>query len=731
MAENMYDKIKKIVYDQKHIRNLCIAAHIDHGKTTFSDNLLAGAGMISDELAGSMRVTDFDAQEQERGITIFSANVSMVHKGSDGSDYLVNLIDTPGHVDFGGDVTRAMRAVDGSIVLACAVDGVMPQTETVLRQSLKERVKPVLFINKVDRLIKELKFTPEQMQERFVNIITKVNTIIYNVAPEEFKESWQVDVNSGRVGFGSAFKNWAISIPYMKATNMTFKDIIDMTVNGQEKELAKKAPLHKIVLEMAINHLPTPTVAQIYRIPRLWTGEMDSPEGQAMLNCNPDGPLSGVVTNTQIDKHAGLIAAVRLFSGSIKDGDSVHLVNQNKDARVQMVAVYYGPRRHAISPIPCGNIAAVSGISSAMSGETICGVDKIIAPFESIKHVFEPVVTKSIEPKNIKDLPRLITALQQRSKEDQTLVIKISEDTGETLVSGLGELHIEAKIERYLKEKNIDVIISPPIVIYKEGIKKTSTEVEGKSPNKHNKFYMIVEPLTNDIMTAITSGAIRNGKVRKQDQKEVSENLIAVGFEREKSKKVLDVYEGNMLINISRGVQYLDEVMELLKQAFREVCDKGPLADEPVTGLSVLIVDAKLHEDAIHRGPSQVLPAVRSSIKQAMLMSDSSLYEPKQIIRLDVPLNTMGDVMSEVQNRRGQVMDMIEEGDTAVITVKLPVAEMFGFEPSLKSATAGRGFQSLVDIVYEMIPKDVRDQTILQIRKRKGLKEVIPQIIDE
>ncbi|MCK5594065.1 MAG: GTP-binding protein, partial [Candidatus Aenigmarchaeota archaeon] len=309
----MIDKIKGIVEDKARIRNLCICAHIDHGKTTLSDNLLSGAGMISEELAGKMCATDFDAQEQERGITIYSANVSMVHT-VEGTDYLINLIDTPGHVDFGGDVTRAMRAVDGAVVVACAVDGVMPQTETVLRQALKERVKPVLFINKVDRMIKELQLTPEQMNEKFTNIIYKVNAIIRANAPAEFKEEWQVNVADGKVGFGSAYKNWAISIPFMKKTGITFKEIIEMTLADDEKALAKKAPLHNIVLDIAIKHLPTPDAAQAYRIPKLWTGDVGTVEGKAMLECDSKGPLAGVVTNVTADKHAGMVATARLFS---------------------------------------------------------------------------------------------------------------------------------------------------------------------------------------------------------------------------------------------------------------------------------------------------------------------------------------------------------------------------------------------------------------------------------
>lgn len=230
MAEKSTENIHKIMKNPKNIRNIAIAAHIDHGKTTFSDNLLAGAGMLSEDLAGKQLALDFHADETERGITIDSASVSMLHT-VEGEDFLINLIDTPGHVDFGGDVTRAMRAVDGAVVLCCAVEGIMPQTETVLKQALRERVKPVLFINKVDRLIKEVKLTPEAMQQKFMDIIRGVNEFLERNAPEEFKGKWQVSINDGSVAFGSAFHNWGISLPYMKKRSITFKDIIDAYEN--------------------------------------------------------------------------------------------------------------------------------------------------------------------------------------------------------------------------------------------------------------------------------------------------------------------------------------------------------------------------------------------------------------------------------------------------------------------------------------------------------------------
>jgi elongation factor 2 len=363
MAEKMSDKVKRIMAIPEQIRNFATSAHIDHGKTTFSDNLLSGAGMMSEELAGKQLVMDFHEDEKARGITIDTGAVSMVHIFNT-KEYLINLLDTPGHVDFGGEVTRAMRAVDGTIVLVCAVEGIMPQTETVLRQALKEKVKPVLFINKVDRLIKELQLTPEKMQEQFVKIIANVNQLIREIAPTELKEKWQVNVQDGSVAFGSAFHNWALSVPYMQQKGITFKEIIDAYEGGDYKPLAKKAPLHEIILNMVIKHLPNPLEAQKYRIPKIWHGDLESAEGQSLLNCDPKGALFFVITKIVVDPQAGEISAGRLFSGTMRKGTDVHLNRAKQNQKIQQVYIYNGPKKEIVDEVPAGNIIGIGGIKS-------------------------------------------------------------------------------------------------------------------------------------------------------------------------------------------------------------------------------------------------------------------------------------------------------------------------------------------------------------------------------
>ena len=722
----MVERVKEVMVDPSRIRNVATSSHVHHGKTTLTDNLMAGAGMIAEEMAGKVMYTWFDEQERRRQLTIYGANVSMVHE-YEGKDYLINLVDTPGHVDFGGDVTRAMRAVDGTIVLVCAVEGIMPQTETVFRQALRERVKPVLFINKVDRLIRELKLTPEAMQKRFEEIIRDVNLLIQKYAEEQYKNKWLVNVADGSVAFGSAYKRWAISIPFMKKTGITFKQIIELTLQGKEDELAKLAPLHQVVLDMIIKHLPSPIEAQKYRLEKSWKGDLNSEIGKQMLSCDPNGRLAAIVTKVVPDPHVGFVATARIFSGKVFKGKEVYLIGCRKKEKIQQVAVYKGIQRIPVDEITAGNIAAIVGIPDAFTGETVCEPDHIIQPFEEIKHLFEPVVTKSIEPKNPMELPKLVDALKKIGREDAVLQVKINQETGEYLVSGLGELHLEAKVENKLKEMGIDVTMSEPIVVYRETVFGKSPVIEGKSPNKHNRFYIMVEPLEEGVYKAMLEGEIPSSKVVKSKDLELFKKLSENGMPYEEAKNVAVIHNKSVFIDLTKGVQFMNEVIEMVRDAFKEAMEDGPLAREPCMKVKVKLVDAELHEDPVHRGPGQIMPAVRYAIRQAMLHADATLLEPKQVIRIDVPTELMGEVIREVENRRGQILDIREERGATVITAKIPVANIFGFDASLKSATSGRGFYSLIEVVFEKIPKELRDETIKNIRRRKGLPEAVPK----
>ena len=719
------DNIKKateVMHILPQIRNLCIAAHIDHGKTTLSDNLIAGAGMMSEDLAGKSRVLDFDQQESARGITINAASASMVH-AVEGTDYLINLIDTPGHVDFGGDVTRAMRAVDGCFILACAVEGPMPQTETVVRQALKEKVKPVLFINKVDRLINELKVTPEDMLKRFEETIKKVNKLIHSFAPEGMEKKWQVSVLDGTVAFGSAYHNWGITIPYMKKSGVSMTEIFEYCNNEDQKTLAKKAPVHEVLLDMAVTKLPGPVEAQPYRIPNIWNGDLESSIGKAMMDCDPEAELAMMITKIWMDPHAGEVAVGRLYSGSINQGESVFAIGAAKPERVQQVSMMVGGDRIPVPKVVAGNIAAITGIRSAAAGVTLSR-DKDFTPFEAIRHYSDPVVTVAVEPKSMKDLPKFVDALRSLAKSDASLQVTTNQETGEALLAGMGELHLEITVFRLEEEQNIKVKVSPPIVVYRESVEGNNKgrSFEGKSPNRHNRFMIECEPLSPEVVAALREGHFGNGTVRSGDAKEVGNKFGELGMDKDKMRKIYAISGTNVLVNDTKGIQGLHETRELIIESFNEVCKKGPVADEPVMGMMVRLVDAKLHEDAIHRGPAQTIPAVRNAIKGAMIRARTVLMEPMQRSHVSVPNDWLGQVTREITNRRGIIEDMPSEGEATTVIGTLPIAETFGFSNDIRAASQGRAVWNSENIGFEILPPQLFDKVVGEIRTRKGLK---------
>jgi elongation factor 2 len=676
--------------------------------------------MMSEELAGHQRALDFDPEEQARGITINSASASMVHK-YEGEDYLINLIDTPGHVDFGGDVTRAMRAVDGCIILVCAVEGPMPQTETVVRQALREKVRPTLFINKVDRLINELKVTPEAMQARFVKIINQVNELINRNLPTEFRGKWGVRIEDGTVMFGSAYHNWGISVPYMKRTGVSFKDVYDFCNKGDEKTLAKKAPIATVVLNTVVRSLPSPKVAQEYRIRHIWHGDQDSPRGKAMREASPDGALTAfMVTKIIIDPHAGEVAVGRLFSGSLKRGDELYVAGTKFKNRIQQVGMMVGADRVAVDHITAGNIAAVTGLRDAMAGFTMTS-DPELEPFERIVHVSEPVVTVAVEAKHMKDLPKLVDVLRSVSKGDPSLQVQINQETGENLMMGMGELHLEIITHRIERDYHLEIVTSNPIVVYRECVKAPSPQpFEGKSPNRHNRFYIVAEPLDEKIVNALRDNEIPADA--KKHQKEVEQKLVALGWDKDRARKVKAINGTTMLVDGTKAIQYLHETFELIIEGYKEVVKNGPKAGEPVQGVLFTLTDAKLHEDAVHRGPAQTIPAVRNACYGAMTIAGPILIEPMQKVVVTVPDEVMGAATREIQQRRGIIQDMAQEGDSTTITAKAPVAEMLGFAGAIRSATGGRCLWSTENTGFEMLDYSLQDRVTREVRERKGLK---------
>ncbi|HLF53673.1 MAG TPA: elongation factor EF-2 [Candidatus Nanoarchaeia archaeon] len=723
--ETSLDKIKRLVTSQKNIRNVATSAHIHHGKTAFTDNLLAAAGLMASKIAGDLdegMATWQHADEQERLMTVDAANVSMAHKFN-GEEYLINLIDTPGHVDFGGNVTRAMRAIDGTFVLVCASEGIMPQTETVLKQALRERVKPVLFINKVDRLIKELKLTPEQMQERFKKIIEKFNHLIMQIAEPEYKEKWQVNVADGSVAFGSARENWALSVPYMKKKNITFRDIYRLyEIEDKERDewVWKNAPLFEVVLDMAVKHLPSPLEAQKYRIPKIWRGDLETQFGKDLINCNPNGEIAFVITRIVIDPKSGKeVCAGRLYSGTITNGMEVYANNSKSRARVQQVLVYNGIKPEQMGSVPAGNVLAISGLNADV-GDTITFAPQ--TPFEEIKHIFQPVITKSIEVVRSADLPKLIDVLRKVGKEDPSIKIEINEETGENLLSGMGELHLEIIEGRIKNEKGLEVKMGHPIIVYRETISRPSGDIDVRTPNGHNILFLSMEPLEEEVYNAIERGELPEGKLKKKPE-DIWKKLSELGMSNEEARQYREIYKGNVFEDRTRGIVLLSEVIESVLDGWRLVVDNGPLAREPLMKTKVILHDMKIHVDNVHRGPAQIYPAMRLGIHDSMKKGGASMLEPIQTHLIEGPVEFMGTLTQLVGGKRGVLLDVQQEGADTIIKAKIPVAEMIGWSNDLRSATEGRGISSLADQQFQRLPSELQIEVIRKIRQRKGLAE--------
>lgn len=713
--EYVVEEIAKIMHDIERIRNVAIIAHVHHGKTTLTDSLLARAGLISKTVAGDALYTNYEAIEKDRRMTIKSANISL---GFDynGKDYIINLIDTPGHVDFGGHVTRSMRAVDGVVLVVDPVEGVMPQTETVLRQALKEKAKPVLFINKVDRLLNELKLTQEQTFERLLKLISDINNLIDRYAPEEFVKDWKVSVDNGSVAMGSAYKKWAISKPIMDKYKTTFKDIFALTAASDEKKLQEVAPIDEAVLTMIIDHLPSPHIAQRYRIPQIWHGDLNSPDGKAMLDTDASAGTNIVVFNIVYDPHSGDVPVGRIFSGVAKKGIELHVSGSPGTQRLQQVGIYMAAERVAVEQIPAGNIVALIGLKDVNIGDTIS--TDVIDPFEQITHYSKPVVTKAVEAKDTRDTTKLIEALRELSKEDPTIVTEINQETGEHLVSGMGELHLEIIETKLRDDFKIPVITSPPIVIYRETINSKTGPIEGKTPNRHSKFYVTVEPLPEGVQKAIDEGSIREGKPKGQN---AIEAMVAAGLDRQIAKNVEEVSNKCMLADVTHGVQYMNEVMELLIDGFDEAVKDGPLAREKCSGVLVSVVDATIHEDPVHRGPAQIIPAIRNAIYAGMLTAGVTLLEPKQDFTINIPQEYMSNVITFIQGRRGQVSNITQDREQVSIIAKMPVAETLkGFSNDLRGLTQGRAIWYTAFAGYERLSPDLQSRIVREIRERKG-----------
>jgi elongation factor 2 len=715
------EQILKIIKNKENIRNFGVIAHVDHGKTTMSDNLLGYAGIISPQAAGRALALDSMKLEQDRQMTIVQANVTLLFEKGD-KEYVVNMIDTPGHIDFTGRVTRSLRAIDGAVVVSDSVEGIMTQTETVTRQALEERVRPVLYINKIDRLIKELRLTPEKMQEWLANIVSTFNGLIDTYAEPEYKEKWKVSIQDGSVSFGSAKDRWGFNIDVMKEKGISFKDIYAAYQEGANvDDLAKKAPLAEAVLGMVVKHHPPPHVAQKYRIPKIWKGDLESGIGKAILNCDDNGPAVMMIVNMAMDPAAGPVAIGRLFSGTLKDGMPVHLIDTKREGKIQSVNFFMGNQREMVGELGAGNIPALLGLTEARAGQTLATI-KDVAIFEGIRYVSEPVVQIAVEAKYPKDLPKLVEALRRITIEDPNLVVKINEESGETVIAGMGVLHLEIATS-LIGDAGVQIVTSQPLINYRETIQNESEVVMSKSPNRHNKIFMKVEPLDPEIADMIRAGQLSEMK----DKKEMENILKSKGWDTDTAKRVMRFdSRGNIMINGTKGVQFIQESSDSILSGFDEVMKEGPLAKEQVRNCKFTFTHFVPHEDTAHRGLSQLSPASRRACMAAMLKANPILLEPMLGIEVRVPQDMIGNVASVLSGKRGKVLDMQQKGITSIITGEIPASETFDISEVMRGQTAGKAMWNTHFKAWTPMPKSIQANLIADTRKRKGLSPEPP-----
>ncbi len=719
-------EILRLMHDKEKVRNIGIIAHIDHGKTTMSDSLLAMAGLMAPGRAGEARALDYLEEEQKRGITIKTANISLLYE--EGADqYVINLIDTPGHVDFSGKVTRAMRALDGCVLLVDAVEEFQIMTEVRLRVALEEFVKPICYINKFDRLIKELKMDPNAIQQKLLRIINKFNEIVQTYGSDEIKNEWTINAGDGEVAFGSALDRWGFTLPMLAKKGLTLPKILEMYQNDELEKLQEMLPLSEAILGMAVHKIPDPDHHQPRRIPHIWKGDLESVMGKSMMAVDPNGPLVICISNVIIDPQAGVISTGRVFSGTIRKGDNLNLIGAEKTAKAQQVSIYMGAYREIVDEIPAGNIVALLGLSEARAGETIIG-DELLGdatPFESIKYVSDPVLTIAVEPKKPTDLPKLIDAMQKMSIQDPNLVTTINQETGEYLLAGMGELHLEIAVKDLKSQYNLDILQSEPTVVYRETIREEVGPFMGKSPNKHNRIFFTFKPLDDKIVQLIRKGEISEIMSPSKIEEVLKEKA---GWTTREARSVFAINENaNMLIDTTVGIQGLREVKQHISGGFQWALADGPLAGEAVRGLLIDMVDIKLHEDPVHRGPAQMMPAVRGALFAGILSANPTLLEPISLIQVRVPASEMGNVTGLLSSKRGSIRDVEQEGPIVNIKGMVPIAETLGISQEMRAATSGTAFWQMTFDHYAPVPDSMLPDLVKKIRVQKGMDPMPPR----
>jgi len=825
------EQMRAIMDHPNNIRNMSVIAHVDHGKSTLTDSLISKAGIIGAAQAGEARFTDTRQDEQDRCITIKSTGVSLYYemtkdqmpKEATNNGFLINLIDSPGHVDFSSEVTAALRVTDGALVVVDCVEGVCVQTETVLRQALGERIKPVVMVNKMDRALLELQLEAEDTYQSFQRTIESVNVVISTYEDEALGDV-QVYPNKGTVAFGSGLHGWGFTLGRFadmyaakfgveksklmgklwgdnffdpsskkwvkKATNaagkplkrafcqfvmdpinLLFKSIMNgekakyekmitslqINLTNDEKDLTGKALLKTVMrkflpagdalLEMLVLHLPSPVQAQKYRVQTLYEGPEDDECAQAIKACDPNGPLMLYISKMVPTSDKGRFYAFgRVFSGTVRTGQKVRIMGPNyipgkkEDLVVkpiQRTVLMMGRTTEAIDDCPCGNTIALVGIDQYLVKSGTITTSEVAHNFKIMKFSVSPVVRVAVEAKNPSELPKLVEGLRRLAKSDPCVQC-ITEESGEHIVAGAGELHLEICLKDLEEFCGIPLHTSDPVVSYRETVSAESNQTcLAKSPNKHNRIYMKARPLPDGL-----ADEIEKGNVGPRDDIKARAKLLQTEYEIDQNdgRRIWcfgpDGTGPNLLFDVTKGVQYLNEIKDSCAAAFAWVTREGILAEENMRGCRYDILDVTLHADAIHRGGNQIIPSCRRAVYASQLTAEPRVLEPVYLVEIQCPEHAMGGIYGVLNRRRGHVFAEEQRPGTPLYTVKayLPVMESFGFTADLRSHTGGQAFPQCVFDHWQPMNGDPLDaagkigQLILAIRKRKGLKEEIPAL---
>jgi len=837
MVNFTVDEIRGIMDKKNNIRNMSVIAHVDHGKSTLTDSLLSKAGIIASAKAGETRATDTRKDEQERCITIKSTAISMYFEmedkdlpfvkqplEKDTKGFLINLIDSPGHVDFSSEVTAALRVTDGALVVVDCVSGVCVQTETVLRQAIAERIKPVLFMNKMDRALLELQLDQEDLFLTFQRIVENVNVIIATYADDDGPMGIvRVDPANASVGFGSGLHGWAFTLkqfaeiyakkfgvdteklmkklwgenffnpktkkwaktkaddntrsfcmyvldPIYKMFDaiMNFKkeetdkllDRLELKGKMKHEELSMEGkPLMKAVMrnwlpageamfQMIVVHLPSPVTAQKYRAAALYEGPADDQSCIAMTNCDPNGPLMMYISKMVPTSDKGRFYAFgRVFSGKIATGQKVRIMGPNfvpgkkedlYEKSIQRTILMMGRYIEAIEDVPCGNICGLVGVDQFLVKTGTITTFKEAHNMKVMKFSVSPVVRVAVEPKNAADLPKLVEGLKRLAKSDPMVQCMI-EESGEHIIAGAGELHLEICLKD-LEEDHAQIPLkkSDPVVSYRETVSEESNMMcLSKSPNKHNRLFMKAVPMPDGLPEDIDSGEV----TAKQDFK-IRGRYLADKYEYDitEARKIWcfgpDTTGPNIVIDATKGVQYLNEIKDSVIAGFQWASKEGVLCDENMRGVRFNIYDVTLHTDAIHRGGGQIIPTARRVLYASVLTAAPRLMEPVYLVEIQCPENAVGGIYGVLNRRRGHVFEESQVVGTPMFHVKayLPVNESFGFTADLRSNTGGQAFPQCVFDHWQVMQGDplqenTKPYTVCQeTKKRKGLKEALPDL---